>query len=147
MKSIKLSQLTDLIRDESKIIYSNYQIATTSLSEMVAILVKAQWIDDDSVIALKNFDGELFNRNYRLWRISLIENLQFNINKVSKMFNEQGLLLPPDYEEIRDVRLCQPLSISFDEEYKTNMNSNFELTEARINNLYITMKDAGLMTE
>lgn len=143
MKQITLKRL-DILKNEEALIYENYKIATTSITEIVALLVSQNGLDELDIQLIPDFTGKLYNRDYRMWRLNLVKSLQEILNLVSITFNDQSMLLPPDYDEIKSIELYLPLTNSFDAVYKSGMNDDFDVVEKRINNLYLAMNDAGL---
>lgn len=145
MSKVKLARISSLDEDY-KIIYGNYLIVHDNASKIIDILYKANWIDQ---LTLPSHDDYANNndRDFYLWRKSITATINSIITKVSNIFNEEGLLIPPDYNELQDIELWIPEILVYSKNYFDNMNDNFSKCETRINDFYKILEDAKLITE
>lgn len=145
MSEVKLARISSLDEDY-KIIYVNYLIVHDNASKIIDILYKANWIDQ---LTLPSNDDYADNndRSFYLWRKNITTTINNIITEVSNVFNEEGLYVPPDYNELQYIELWIPEILVYSQYYFDNMNDNFSKVETRINDFYNTLYDAKLITE
>lgn len=143
MSEVKLARISSLDEDY-KIIYGNYLIAHDNASNIIDILFKANWIDQLTILSHDNYANSN-DRNFYLWRKSIIVTINNIITEISNVFNEEGLYAPPDYNEMQDIELWMPEILAYSQYYFDNMNNNFSKVETRINDFYKIMEDAKLI--
>ena len=143
MSKVKLARISSLDEDY-KIIYGNYLIVHDNASKIIDILYKANWIDR---LTLPSHDDYADNndRSFYLWRKSITTTINNIITEVSNVFNEEGLYVPPDYNELQYIELWMPEILVYSQYYFDNMNSNFSKVETRINDFYKILEDAKLI--
>lgn len=144
MKNITLTKL-DSPTNDHRIIYNNYLTVYSCASDVVNILVKASWIDPLVIPSIKDYTGSKDNRDYYLWRKKSVEVSEKIINRVSDELNKEGLLAPPNYDEMNHLKLWMPEILVYSPFYQNKMNENFSVIEARINDFYKILEDARLI--
>ncbi|MFA9354497.1 hypothetical protein [Pediococcus pentosaceus] len=145
MSNVKLARISSLDEDH-KVIYGNYLVIYDNASKITDILFKANWIDK----VMLPSHGDLTDdndRDFYLWRKSITVTINSIIANVSNIFNEEGLLVPPDYNELDYIKLWEPKILAYNEYYQNNMNDNFSKCETRINDFYKILEDAKLITK
>lgn len=145
MNEVKLARISSLNEDH-KTIYDNYLIIHDNVSNIVDILFKANWIDQLTLPSQSDITDDN-DRAFYLWRKSITATINNIITKVSNIFNEEGLLVPPDYNELNNIELWAPEILAYGKHYFDNMNNNFSKVETRINDFYKILYDAKLITE
>lgn len=144
MKNITLTKINSPT-DDHKIIYDNYLTVYSCARDVVNILVKASWIDPLVVPSFKDYTGSKDNRDYYLWRKKSVEISEKIINRVSDELNKEGLLAPPNYDEMNHLKLWVPEILVYSPFYQSKMNNNFSAVETRINDFYKILEDAKLI--
>lgn len=145
MSDVKLDRINSLDEDY-KIIYDNYLIVHDNASKIIDILCKANWIDE---LTLHSHDDYTDNndRAFYLWRKSITATINNIITEVSNIFNEEGLYVPPDYNELQYIELWIPEILVYSKCYFDNMNDNFSKAETRINDFYKILEGTKLITK
>lgn len=146
MKEIKLKRLDERLFSTNGIIYYNYETSIACVKKIINVLVDAGWIDRMSIETIDEYNGE-YNRYYYHWQNSVINSIEVLINKVSKILNTQGLLLPPDYQELDNIDLYKYGNILMGNFFSEEMNNNFVEIENRINDFYKILEDAKLIKD
>lgn len=146
MKKIELKRLDESLFSTNEIIYYNYDKSVACVKEIINVLVDAGWIDRMSIETIDKYNGE-YNRYYYHWQNKVINSIEVLINKVIKILNAQGLLLPPDYQELDNIDLYKYGDILIGNFFSEEMNNNFVEIETRINDFYKILEDAKLITE
>lgn len=146
MKEIKLKRLDERLFSTNGIIYYNYETSIACVKEIINVLVDADWIDRISIETINEYNGE-YDRAYYYWQSRVINSIEVLINRVSQILNTQGLLLPPDYQELGNIGLYKYGYILMDNSFSEKMNKNFVKIENRINDFYKILEDAKLFTE
>lgn len=145
MSNVELARISSLDEDH-KVIYENYLVVYDNASKIIDILFEANWIDQVILPSYGDFTDEN-DRDFYLWRKSITVTINSIITKVSNIFNEEGLLIPPDYNELDYIKLWEPKILAYNEYYQNNMNDNFSKCENRINDFYKILEDAKFITE
>lgn len=145
MSNVKLARISSLDEDH-KVIYENYLVIYDNASKIIDILFEANWIDQVMLPSHGDFIDDN-DRDFYLWRKSITVTINSIITKVSNIFNEEGLLIPPDYNELNYIKLWVPEILVYSKCYFDNMNNNFSKCETRINDFYKILEDAKLITE
>lgn len=145
MSNVELARISSLYEDH-KVIYENYLAIYDNASKITDILFKANWIDQVMLPSHGDFTDDN-DRDFYLWRKSITVTINSIITKVSNIFNEEGLLIPPDYNELDYIKLWEPKILAYNEYYQNNMNDNFSKCETRINDFYKILEDAKFITE
>lgn len=145
MSNVKLARISSLDKDH-KVIYDNYLVVHDNASKIIDILRKANWIDELTLPSHGDYTDNN-DRAFYLWRKSITATINNIITEVSNIFNEEGLLIPPDYNELDYIKLWEPKILAYNEYYQNNMNDNFSKAETRINDFYKILEDAKLITK
>lgn len=145
MSNVKLARISSLNEDH-KVIYDNYLVIHNNASQIIDILFEANWIDQVMLPSHGDFTNDN-DRDFYLWRKSITVSINSIITKVSNIFNEEGLYVPPDYNELQYIEIWIPEILVYSKCYFDNMNDNFSKAETRINDFYKILEDAKLITE
>lgn len=147
IKSIKLSRLKGDLSSEADILFNNYQLVFNVTQEMISTLVGESWLDGLTIPRYNQYLGTEYGQTYFSWRQGLFEKLEQLVNLVSRNFNVLGLLVPPNYEELRLVKLWIPKNSLFGTTYVNKVNNDFYAIETRVNDFYKIMYDAKLIVK
>lgn len=82
-------------------------------------------------------DSDKFNRASYLWINNAMEVMQTVMDLLVNGFNEHGLVGAPDYTNQANIKLWLPMQLGLDDDYRDNINNNWQLIEDVLNNCYL----------
>lgn len=136
---IDLISLDNDIFSVQSVLRENYSNATKNMQKIVDILVSEGWIDHFFIKIIP--ETEIIAERCNEVLSSLIN----NVNIISRLFNKQGLFLPPEYNELSNINVVRTANLKLNNEFRNIVNNNFSKCETRINDFYKILEDAKLI--